>query len=501
MYPEIILGSPGCGKTTALIGVVEKELARGTPPDRIGYISFTRKAASEATGRTCEKFRLTRQDFPHFSTIHSLCFRQLGMKRGDVLEGVRVQEFARHVGVRIDGKWSEDGTMTGIGLGDRIMFMENLARIRGIPLRRAYDADDDGLPWSEVSRVSRALAEFKRARGLMDFTDMILEFVRSRIRVKLTLLAVDEAQDLSSAQWRVVERLAEGCERVAVAGDDDQALFEWAGADVDHLIDMPGDVRVLGQSWRVPPVVQRMARGVIDQVKKRRPKTWKARTGGEGSVDRATVFGDVELGDQTVLVLARNTYLLTKQVIPELRRRGVVYEYHGHSSVRAGLLEAVRDWERLRRHQRVTASAVRRIYEWMTSGRGVARGSKTLPGRPDDEEVSLVELAERGGLLTEAPWFEAMDRIPADEVSYLRAARQRGEKLGDKPRVVVSTVHGAKGGEADHVVLLKELAFRTNSEMRSSPDDERRVAYVGLTRARERLTIVESSSGMKWPWI
>ena len=509
MTPEIILGPPGTGKTTSLIAIVEEELERGTAPDRIGYFSFTRKAATEAMDRACQKFSMKRQDFPFFSTIHSLCYRQLGLQRGDVLEGQRLQRFAHYAGVRISGKFSEDGTLSGFDLGDRAMFMENLARIRGRDLRELYDEGDDRLDWSEVSRIARCLRVFKAAHGLMDFTDMLSEFVRSGVRLGLEVLLTDETQDLSFLQHQVIARLSEGCRRVVFAGDDDQAIYEWSGADVDRLINMEGQVRVLGQSWRVPPVVQRVAGRVIREVRHRREKVWAPRRDSVGTVGRAAKIDEVEADDPwqegsttpPVLVLARNTYVLREQVEPELRRRGVVYERHGHPSISDRTLSVIRDWERLRRGQSIRVADARLVYEQMSSGVGVARGHKGLSGFDDEMEVSAEWLRENGGLLRNDPWYDALDRLPRDDVGYVRAALKRGEKPGGRPRVIVSTIHGSKGGEAHHVILMKEMAGRTWREMGENPEDEMRVWYVGCTRAREKLTIVESTNGRRCPWL
>jgi DNA helicase-2/ATP-dependent DNA helicase PcrA len=87
-------------------------------------------------------------------------------------------------------------------------------------------------------------------------------------------------------------------------------------------------------------------------------------------------------------------------------------------------------------------------------------------------------------------------------MSYMLAALKRGDKLrGGQPRVRLSTIHSAKGGEADHVVLMTEMAERSFQEMKINPDDERRVWYVGVTRARERLTVVASQTHRECTWV
>jgi superfamily I DNA/RNA helicase len=64
-----------------------------------------------------------------------------------------------------------------------------------------------------------------------------------------------------------------------------------------------------------------------------------------------------------------------------------------------------------------------------------------------------------------------------------------------EPVVSVSTIHGAKGHEADHVVLYNQMSGRTEESYIRNPDQEHRVWYVGATRAKEELTIVEGQGG------
>ena len=274
----------------------------------------------------------------------------------------------------------------------------------------------------------------------------------------------------------------------------------------DTFINLPGDARVLGQSYRVPAAVQALADRVITPVNRRRPKVWAARRATGGVMD-AEYLGDVNLteqwdGDtQPILILARNTYILRDQVEPELRRLGVLYEWRDRPSLSQTTVRAVVGWEHLRAGKSVEAQIVRTIYALMTPGRGVMRGHRDLPGVPDDYEMVIGELIRDHGLLTQAIWHQALDRLLPDDVSYIVAARQRGEHLLGRARVRLSTIHAAKGGEAEHVVLFREMARRTYDEMEQNEDDERRVWYVAVTRAREKLTVVEGTRVEVCPWV
>lgn len=483
LEPEIIIGSPGTGKTEALLGIVDELISSGVPPEEIGLVSFTKRAAREAVERASVRFGLDQKRFTHFRTLHSACFRALGISPGDILQGKALREFAEWIGTPLSA-WQtlEEGQFLGHGQGDRILFMENLARVTVRPLRDLYCEEDDDLPWDEVERVVEGLRVYKKHRHLVDYTDLLEMFSESQMQTGIRYLLVDEAQDLSLLQWRVVSRLAQSARRVVVAGDDDQSIFAWAGAAVEYFVKMPGQVRVLGQSWRVPKAVQQVAMDQITQVSTRRNKQWSPRAE-TGEVDR---LGSLEYADFTgrdVLVLARNSYILQDQVVPILRKEGTIYEYRGESSVDPAIYGAISTWERLRRGEQVRADEARAALRWVAGARKVTA--------PDEAEVSATSLGLAAPL---SIWHEAMDRLPPEEMSYLLAARASGEHLNRRPRVRLSTIHSAKGAQADHVILLTELAPRTAREAEVRPDDEARVWYVGATRARQRLTIVASGT-------
>ena len=91
-------------------------------------------------------------------------------------------------------------------------------------------------------------------------------------------------------------------------------------------------------------------------------------------------------------------------------------------------------------------------------------------------------------------WYEVLNaKGLRKRIQYLRNLMRDGNKLDDKPRIEVSTIHASKGGERDNVMLLTDLSYgpyKASTENQQGRDDEARVFYVGMTRAKQRLVIV-----------
>lgn len=490
---QVILGPPGCGKTTFLLNKVDEEMRNGTPPGRIAYVSFTRKAAGEAAERAVEKFNVERASFPYFRTLHSLAYQELGLTRQMVMGAQQYKALGRALGLQFsDYMEFEEGLPVSANNGDQVLYIVSMARATLRSVAEQYRSYMSGeVSWHQVEQFANTLEAYKRDTGMLDFPDMLDRFATECNPLDIDVAFIDEAQDLSKQQWRMVRHAMARAKRVYIAGDDDQAIYRWSGADVDSFLALGGNRIVLDQSYRLPVAVHRLCSRISGRIAKRYAKTWRPRAD-QGRVEYLSTLDDLEWQDGTYLFLARNRYLL-ERLVTFVRVSGVPYTVGNKSSVDQDAVRAIIAWERLRHPTKrlpQTAAEVRNIYAHMRSLTGVARGHKQLKGVPDDVLLTIPELQRAHGLLRTDIWHEALEAIKPEEREFYVAARRRGEKLTQRPRVHISTIHGVKGGEADHVVVLSDMAARTYNEYRMTPDDEHRVAYVAASRARQTLSVL-----------
>jgi len=422
MQVTSIFGPPGTGKTRTLVETV------GQHTERVLMLSFSKAAALETASRLPDGADVKA------STIHSLLFNHFSLSRASMVDGKKLSEFGAAAGFPFKGSEAgSDEAQEGDDYATVIAFSNN----RCIDLYDAYDRFGQPGTRHRFEMFVKAYTNWKQTFGYMDFDDILLNYLTFDTEFKCPpVVALDEAQDCSPLQWQVIEKLCRsGAKRVYVAGDDDQAIFEWNGADPHGMVEfaekMGGEFRVLGQSYRVPKIVLDFVNeSIIPQFKKRYEKEF-APANREG---RLFHYGDVfdlrfdrlHKAKGGAMILGRDRFRL-EEIKRTLNREMIPYQILGGVS------------------------------PWTNRVAGELREGK----KPE---------------------------IPIHWQEFYRQA-VRGGHLNEPINLTLSTIHQAKGREAGTVVLDLQLPTRVLENLYRDRDAELRVMYVGLTRASETLCI------------
>jgi DNA helicase-2/ATP-dependent DNA helicase PcrA len=637
--PLLVLAGAGTGKTRVVISRIAHLVRQGTAPSRILAVTFTNKAAREMLSRagTLLGRRKTPDAKPEISTIHSLCVRIL--RRHATLLGYperftivdRGEQEATARGVLKHLK-VPDAELGPADLLDRISRWKSRAvRADAAVDAIAGDADDS---WTLAAAGYRRYQEALRTAGAVDFDDLLLlvdelfttsEAVRRAEAGRFDHLLIDEYQDTSGIQERILGGLARDHRSICVVGDDDQSIYAWRGAEISHILDFASrwsGARIvkLEQNYRSTPEIIRAANLLIEQNGRRHGKTLvsHAPSGVPPAILQAQdeddearrVTGDIESlfrerqVDPAEAVILVRTGEQTRAYEQELRRRGIPYELVGSRSffdrrevkdvmaflrflvepdddlalarianlpprgISAATLQAARKaateagtslWRELmaaRAAGRLTAAAsggvevLARLLTLRDTAASVPGESQaSMPEEPraaatlrrlldtvgyrafldKDYEDDPAEAETRWGCVEEVA--TALDRHertsaaaggrgagPGPAASDLAAAIrgflddfvlqveeedrfQRDKSKGSVLRLM--TLHAAKGLEFDCVWMagLEEGILphhRAVNEGLQAIDEERRLCYVGVTRARRRLMLSLCLTRTKW---
>jgi DNA helicase-2/ATP-dependent DNA helicase PcrA len=482
----IVLGPPGTGKTHTLLEQVEKYL-KNTDPDKIGYFAFTKKAANEAKARAMDKFNYTEDDLPYFRTLHSLAFRKLGINKDQVMQKRHYEDLGRKLNLFLDyNEYDEEETGIFTTKSDYLRLI-HLAKLRNITLEQQIKLGEHNteVDYDTLVHLEQKIKDYKKLHNLIDYNDMILDFNKSDKTPKFDVVFIDEAQDLSLMQWDMAKTIWNKTEDTFIAGDDDQAIFRWAGADVDSFITQTGKLLNLTQSRRIPRAIHDFALGIIKRVSKRRYKEWGPRDY-QGSLNFHDDIKGLNMSSGEWLILTRTRHML-EDVEEEMKERGWYFENRFKKLPEKDAAEAAAEWEAGRKGQPLNYKQIERIYSFMSSNH--AEKIK-LKGMTKEGLHDISALKKDYGLKTDTVWYKAFDDLGFRRKNYIRSMRRNGENLKNKPRIQLSTIHSVKGGERNNVVLLTDLTHNTNKSYLKNPDDETRLFYVGATRTKENLHII-----------
>jgi len=450
---KIIFGAPGCGKTTRLLEILEEELKQNEP-DKIAFVSFTRKGTYEGADRAKDKFNYRDEDLPYFRTLHSIAFRSAQLSKYDIISKKDYKDFSNAMGMRFSGYYTEEF----FNNDDKYLFMHFLRR-NNESTASTYARDMD----VKILRdVEYNFVRYKQFARVLDFTDIIERFIEVNEPLPVKVAIIDEAQDLTTLQWKMCEVAFRNCERVYIAGDDDQAIYEWSGADVQYFLNIKATSReILKQSYRLQKNILDVAKRVSNMINNRVEKDFKP-VGDSGDVFFYNRLEDVRLSkDETYYFLCRNNWFLGLYR-DFLRQRAEVFMHKNVLSFEPKHIDAINTLERARK-----------------------RGSLT-----DTDEVKL-KLYLKDKIDLSISWYDLLN-FDNDTIAYYKDLIKHKTNLSDR-RITVSTIHGVKGGEADNVILMLDFTRAVRTNMEYNPDSELRCLYVACTRTKKHLHIIHST--------
>lgn len=452
MEIRTIFGPPGCGKTHDLMKLAAMEAGK----NNVLMLSYTKAAATEMVSRITDTVGKIKG-----STLHSMAFGKLNMSRESVVDQTKIDAFSKVTGIPFKANGEEDEQD-----GDSYRSVLSYSKSKIIHISEAYDMMGRPGTLKGFQSFVKQYEQWKTTYGYMDFDDMLVAASKQEYDPPAVIM-LDEAQDCSPLQWLVFERFVEKAKRVYIAGDDDQAIFEWNGADPHGMINFSkkrgAKYRVLEDSHRMPSKVHEFVHdAVLNEIGNRVDKKFNPREF-EGSIQHWSGSVDHDFrklvdSSGSNLILVRDSFRM-KEVASALNSDLVPYTIAGdrRSPFEDGLSHAIR---------------------------GLIKGESEIT--PLEESM-----------------VRKYARQPNDSISaMIRAGWQRSIKVPDymiqfyesvdllAPIVTkISTIHQSKGTEADNVMVDLTMTQRVEEGAHHNRDAELRVWYVAFTRAKKSLHI------------
>lgn len=452
MKRNIIYGPPGTGKTTYLLTILEDQLKMYNPQE-IAFVSFTKKGVNEGKERAMVKFNLSTKELVYFRTLHSMAFRECALTREEILGKRDYSSFSKQIGMKFLGYYTEDFFHND----DAYLFYNILKRNN----EKEADKLKSDLNINTVKYVDQNYTKYKKVNGKYDFTDMIEKYLIEGKPVPVKVAIIDEAQDLTTLQWKMVEKAFSTCDRIFIAGDDDQAIYEWSGSDIRYFLSLKGNKKILNKSYRLPSNILDFSKQFIEEIKNRVKKEYSPIKEG-GKISYYTSLAQVEYNkDESWLLLARNNYTLNKYVT-DLSYRKYIYYHKGKSSINKRDLNQIAEYEKIRHMDK--------------------------PLIKGDAEIILRKCL-RLDINLKNPWYYNFN-WKKEKILYYQDIFTKGLLKDNKYRININTIHGVKGGEADNIVLNLDTSKAITKNLETNLDAELRCLYVACTRAKKSLHIV-----------
>ena len=495
-----ITGPPGCGKTTEILRLVKQAMQRYFPM-QIGAVSFTNAAvetikdriASEGVDRTMVK---------NVRTLHSHCFKLLGLNTKNIAE-YNLSSFNRqHPQFGVKDTKADEGSEKNFQRRATGTYLYNQMN-----LMRNHCIDRDKWP-PDITAFGNAWFRWMEDDDMWDFTRMLeVTADKNLYPENLEILFVDESQDLTPLQMKVIMTWQKEIGITYFAGDSDQCIFRFGGAVPEAFINLKySTLTHLEQSYRVPPAVHAYATRILQQIKNRENTTYHPDTR-RGTGELLTARKPDLTMDGSHMIICRCNYQVNNW-INWLTKKKILWSNPYRLEDLSWNPQQTKTWRAVTYYQRfmqggtITLDELHVMIDCVVAKDNIRRGFKNYAknykceeGYVDMFDQILLGLTDRfmDTSISASEKFKIVGR--SEPVLLYMLDRQ--ESLADKPRVIVGTIHSVKGGEADNVWIDPSIPGLIWKEMRKDERtyyDEARVAYVAATRARNRLGILSSNS-------
>lgn len=486
-----ILGPPGTGKTTRALEYIE---AFHSDPsiNRIVFCSFTLKAKNEAKDRIMAAGLPIRSDSCpdakiELATIHSLAFNHMCYKRDYMVNTLAA--FARSIGQKstiIHDKYVQ-GAKTPV---EKSIAFYQILRSRMMRYDQAHQPEG-----VDIQTIEGYISEFeiwKDKAQKIDYNDVLMNYLLRGEGFPHDVAIVDEAQDLSLLQWACVDKMFATAKHYYAVGDDDQTIFGFAGTRAFDFINWPCDkTEVLGHSHRLGREIQAYSQTVLERLTIRLPKAFEPREGNSTVrfTDDIDPVNDV-FPYKSCAILVRNAYVAEK-VKQTLDTMGIIYTGKGSPFSQKKPLKAIRLWEAWRNGEQLYGKDLHAIVKFIPTDVPI----------PRYDDLGRKAMAPPCPLPT-VPWqniLQMTDKAVYENVQDLQSL----EYLLSDPVIEITTIHQSKGGEWDKVIVMTDVSAATHKQFQGGSDEERdeehRVWYVALTRARMDLQIIRPRTLQYYP--
>lgn len=359
---------------------------------------------------------------------------------------------------------------------------------------RELDMDDVFKSSGLDSRFIDTYEEWKHHEAYVDFTNIIEKVAGGEgVPEDFDVVIIDEAQDLTTLQWSAVSRVYKKARTVYVVGDDDQSVYSFLGADVHSFLSWNCSVvRQLDRTYRLPKKILDYSLQVAERISYRQVKTIHTQVEQAGHIYRAALSDAMEFNSaQSELYLVRNDYMLSR-LKEILLIDGVPYraKYSPWQLRSVQAIQTLIGWEARdlsKTDWKMIRSSLPLSFVQFVEGKYPFLLEPSL----DCILPPLRRLLDTKLFNYDFWWSLLLPKINKNILPGIKLGIQRyGVQACMNPTMELSTIHGAKGKEADRVYVCSGLTDRIKNSL-DTTDDEHRLFYVGITRAKRELVLID----------